>query len=414
MQEVKYLIVGGGAAGTGAAETIRSQDKESTIAIISDEPHRFYSRILLSKPNFFLEKIPFAQVWLKTEEWYRQNNIVFWGGKKAVGLDPHAKTVSLDDGTAIRYGKLLLAIGGSARPWGIPGSQKQGIFYLRTLDDAKAIIHAVKGARRGVAIGGGFIGFEMCEMMCLAGMETTILIREPYFWANLLDETSGQMIEASLAKNGITISRNAQAREVLGNERVEELLLSDGKKISCDIAVVGIGLTCPFDWIGAAGVMVDRAIITNEYLETNVRDVWAAGDAAEFNDLVTGERIQLGNWVNAQMQGKAAARNMMGKKEAFRMVSFYTTQGFDLKIAFVGNVRPAPDHNVISRGSKEIASYARLISKNGKLIGATLINRTQELGAIAKLIERGVDVSDKQNQLSDPNVNLNALLSQIA
>src|SRR3989344_6201531 len=129
MQEVKYLIVGGGAAGTGAAETIRSQDKESTIAIISDEAHRFYSRILLSKPNFFLDKIPFDQIWLKTEAWYKDQNIQLLSGKKAIKLDSVGKIVTLDDGTNLKYKKLLLAVGGSARVWEAPGADKRGVFY---------------------------------------------------------------------------------------------------------------------------------------------------------------------------------------------------------------------------------------------------------------------------------------------
>lgn len=411
MQDIVYLIVGGGVAGTTAAETIRHYDRESSVAIVSDEPYYFYSRILLSKPSFFLGKIPFERIWLKQESWYRENAVRLLYGKKAVKLDADKKETTLDDGSVIRYAKLLLAPGGIPRKWDIPGADTQGIFYLRNLDDAKAIMEAVKNARQGLAVGGGFIGFEMSELMRLAGMEATVILREPYYWAPLLDETSARMIETALLKNGVRILRQSEVKEIGGAGRVEHAVLQDGTVLPCDMIVVGIGIVYPFEWVKAAGILVNKGILTDAYLKTNMKDIWAAGDAAEFEDLVIGERVQLGNWVNAQMQGKIAALNMLGKKEPFRMVSFYTTQGFDLKIAFVGNVKPGPDRTVISRGSDAINSYGRLIVKEERVVGATLINRTQELSLISKLIEQKIKVAGYEQKLKDPLFNLSGLLA---
>src|SRR3989338_6224558 len=162
MEKVKYLIIGGGVAGTTAAETIRQNDEDGDILIVSDEPYRLYSRIMLSKPNFFLGKIPFDQIWLKQESWYEEKRITLASGKSAVGLDAKNKIIRLDDKTEIRFDKLLLAVGGCARKWGIDGAEKTGIFYLRTLDDAKAVIGGEKSSRLAVSVGGGFISFEMC------------------------------------------------------------------------------------------------------------------------------------------------------------------------------------------------------------------------------------------------------------
>src|SRR3989344_2412561 len=167
MEEINYLIIGGGVAGTTAAETIRKNDSNGSIAIVSDEPHRFYSRILLSKPNFFLDKIPFDQIWLKTEAWYKDQNIQLLSGKKAIKLDSVGKIVTLDDGTAV--------------------------------------IDAVKTAKRAVAIGGGFVSFEMCEMLRLAGLSVSLVIREPHYWDPILDGPSGRMVESALEKGGVKI-----------------------------------------------------------------------------------------------------------------------------------------------------------------------------------------------------------------
>lgn len=142
-------------------------------------------------------------------------------------------------------------------------------------------------------------------------------------------------------------------------------------------------------------------------------DVWAAGDVAEFKDLILDETVQLGNWVNAREQGRIAGLNMIGEKTPFKFVSFYSTQGFGISIAFIGDVRPEPERIIIKRGSPEINSYARIIVLNKgdrrEIEGATLINRTGEMSAIAKLIESNIDVSQKLKELADPNFALKSL-----
>ena len=200
MKQIKYLIIGGGIAGTTAAEIIRQNDKKGRVMIISDEPHRFYSRIMLSKPAFFLGKIPFDKIWLKKEEWYQGNNIELLAGRKAIKLDSKNKTIVLDNGVEINYEKLLLAVGGYSRELEIPGSGKKGVLYLRNLNDAKTIMEAVKTAKKAVIIGGGFVGFEMCEMMRMAGVEVDLIIREKKFWEGVLDEAGSEIVEKSFQK----------------------------------------------------------------------------------------------------------------------------------------------------------------------------------------------------------------------
>jgi NAD(P)H-nitrite reductase large subunit len=410
MDNFKYLIIGGGVAGTTAAETLRQNDKDGSIAIVSDEP-RMYSRIMLSKPNFFLGKIPFDNVWLREEKWYTENKIDFIGDTLATKLNVQDKTVELKDGKILKYEKLLLATGGEARRWNIPGADKEGICYLRDLREAEELIKNVKSAKQAIAIGSGFVSFEMCEMMRLAGLEVTLIMREPYYWYPLLDEESAKMIEEGLQKGGVKILRENEVAEILGQEKIEGVILKDGTQIPCQLALVGIGLECHLDWIKDVGVEINKGIVANEFLETNVADIYTAGDAAEFNDLVLGERVQLGNWVNAQMQGRTAAMNMLGNKTPFRFVSFYTAQGFGLNIAMSGDVRVKSEYKIIKRGSPEINSFARIIvDTNNEIIGATFINRTQDMGPINKLIASDFKISSFESSLSDPNFDLKQLL----
>lgn len=414
LTKCKYLIIGGGAAGTSAAETIRKEDPSGSIAIVSDEIHPLYSRVMLSKPNFFLGKIPIDQVWLKGKDWYQENKIVFLGGKRAVSLNAEKKALGLDDGREILYEKLLLATGVRTRPWNVAGSDKAGIYSLRTLEDGLAIMEAIKTAKSAVTVGGGFIGFEMADLMKLAGLKTTMLLRESYFWKGVLDETSGKMIEAALEKNGISIIKNTEVAEVVGQSKVEAVVLKDGSKIECDMIITGIGVNpAPLDFLKQAGVETKCGILANEYLETNIKDIWAAGDIAEYKDLLLEENIQLGNWVNAHEQGRVAGLNMTGKQTPFKFVSFYTTQGVGVSVAFVGDARPLPDRQIISRGGPDINSFARVLIVGKELVGATMINRTSELSPIAKLIENNVDISAHLSELSDQNFNLKQLLPQV-
>lgn len=411
MDSFKYLIIGGGAAGTSAAETIRKEDSVGTIAIVSDEIHPLYSRVMLSKPNFFLGKIPFEQIWLKGKDWYDTNKIIFIGGEMVNTLDTQNKIVTTEKGKKISYEKLLIATGVRTRTWAVPGSNKKGIYSLRTLEDGKAIMEAIRTAKKVVTIGGGFIGFEMADLMKLAGLETTMILREDYFWQPTLDEVSGKMIEIALEKNGVKILKNTEVTEVIGRDSVEGVILKDGTKIECEMIITGIGVVPPsLDFLKSAGVETKNSILANEYLETNVKDIWTAGDIAEYKDLLLEENIQLGNWVNAHEQGRVAGLGMVGKKTQFKFISFYTTQAVGVNIAFVGDSRLLPDRQVIQRGSPEINSYARLLIVGKELIGSTLINRTSEMNTISKLIENNVDVSNHLAELTDPNFNLKDLL----
>ncbi|MCL5004614.1 MAG: FAD-dependent oxidoreductase [Patescibacteria group bacterium] len=410
MEKYKYVIVGGGVAGFTAAETLRQKDVSATIAVINSEPYALYSRVMLSKPDFFLGKIPFDKVWMRGQDWYEKNNITFFGSKTAASLDADKKIVKLSDGSELGYEKLLIATGVCARKWGIPGSEREGVYYLRTIDDGKKIMEAIKSAKRAVTIGGGFISFEMADLFALAKIDTSVVIRENYFWEPTLDEASGKMIEKVLTGSGVKIINNAEVQEVVGENKVEGIVLKDGRKIECDMVICGIGVACDFNWFASSGIKTNRGILADEYLQTNLPDVWTAGDIAEYNDLLLEENIQLGNWVNAHEQGRIAGLNMAGVHEPFKFVSFYTTQGMGISVAFVGDTRPGQDRIIIKRGYPEINSYARIIIVGKELVGATLINRTSELSVIAKLIENNIDVSQKYKELEDPNFDLKGLL----
>ncbi|PIR97293.1 MAG: hypothetical protein COT91_02045 [Candidatus Doudnabacteria bacterium CG10_big_fil_rev_8_21_14_0_10_41_10] len=412
-KEIKfdYLIIGGGIAGTTAAETIRAGDKLATIGIVSDEPYNLYSRVMLSKPDFFLEKIPFERVFLKSDTWYAEQKISLLVGKKAENLDIKKKSVRLNDGSEIQYNKLLLATGTCARRLSFLGPDRPGMYYVKDLEDAKTIIAAIKTTKRVVVVGGGFIGFEMCDLVVLAGYKATIVAREKHFWDPVLDKQSGDIIENALRRAGVDVQMSSNVKEIIGSEKVERVILDNDKKIDCEMLIGGIGAECDLGWLRKSGLQVGKGIFANEYLETNITNIWAAGDAAEYQDIILEETVMMGNWVNAQQQGKTAGLNMLGKKQPFRFVSFYTTQGLGVTIAFAGDVCPNKDgRKVITRAGPEKKSFGRLFVSYGELVGATFVNRTQEMGVVRQLIEKDIKVVGKEKELADPKFDLKKLL----
>lgn len=411
MHIFRYLIVGGGIAGTTAAETLRKTDPEASIAIISDEPHPFYSRVLLSKPAFLTGKQAFDTVWMKTPEWYKAERIEFFGGRSAIALDANAKTLTLDGGEMLGYEKLLLATGVHSRQWTIPGADKKGVHYLRTLDHAKGIIEDLKeGKKHAVMIGSACVTFEVAEILRSLDIEVTEVMRENYFWEPALSQGEATIVERHLVDHGVKIIRNTEVAEVLGDEHVSGVLLKDGTNIPCDMIFAFIGVVLPTEWLESSGIVLEKGIATNEYLETNLPDVWAAGDIARFDDVILHDRVMMGNWMNAREQGHLVAENMQGAHKPFELVSFHSSHGFGNMVGFAGDIRALPDRTYIFRGDPSTDSYGRIILRGNVIVGATMVNRTPELGTVVKLIASRIDVSSKHNELADTNVDLKTLL----
>lgn len=413
MEKFKYLIIGGGVAGISAVEAIKTVDPIGSVCVVNNENYSLYSKVMLSKPNYFMEKIPADRVFLKQSSWYQEHGITFLGGKVASTLDPTTKTITLNDQTVLNYEKLLLALGNTPRQWPVKGADKKGIYSLRTLDDYLAIKEAIKNSKNAVVVGGGFIGFEMCDILRLLNVPTTLIIREPHFWDPILDPISGRMIIEALSAGGVKVLTKSEVEEVIGTDKIESVKLKDGNTIPCDLIIVGIGNICQLDWLKNSGLQVNRGILANEYLETNLVDVWTAGDCAEYSDIILEEKVQLGNWVNAQVQGKTAGLNMTGKKTIFKLVSSYNTEGFGINIAFVGDVGPKTDRIIVERDIPNKKCHIRLLIQYGELVGATALNGMDELTTISKLIESDIKVAGREPDLANSNFDLKTLLPKI-
>ncbi|MDO8624264.1 MAG: FAD-dependent oxidoreductase [bacterium] len=416
----RFLIIGGGIAGTTAAETLRKREPDATIAIVTDEPYRLYSRVLLSKPAFLTGEHHVDSAWLKTEAWYREQKIDLMVAVSAHELDPETKTVRLSNGDILGYEKLLLALGTHSRKWYIPGRDKLGVHNLRTLDDAKGIIddlHA--GKKHAVMIGSSCVTYEVADILRSKGIEVTEIMRERYFWEPTLSKEEAEITEKQLVERGVTLLPETEVTEILGDAEVMGVVLKDknaitcggdGRTIDCDMVFAFIGIVLPVEWLTSSGIALEHGIIANEYLETSIPDVYTAGDCARYKDTILGDSVIMGSWMNAVKQGEVAAGNMLGDKKPYALISFHSSHGFGDMISFAGDARMRPDRECIMRGSTAERKLGRIILSGGRVVGATMVNRTQELATLVKLISLKTDVTGKKAELADVNFDLKTLL----
>ncbi len=381
---MRHVIVGGGIAGTTAAEELRKLRPDDGITIVSEEQHPIYSRVLL--PHFLNGKVPRERVFLKKEQWYAEHGIEWLRGTRVDALDLNSRFAALSDGRELPFDRLLIAAGGEVRT--LPDDLR-GISYFRTLDDADHLLQLLgelPSGARGAIYGGGFIACEYLNLFAHAGLPTTVALRGPHFWSHVFDAETGALVNGHLRSRGVEVAAGAAFAGVKG-EREVRALRTDKGTFPCSILGIGVGIEPDLSWIRAAGIEVGSGILTNEYLETNRPDVYAAGDAAEFFDTITGRHLHVGNWMNAMSQGRTAAKNMAGERTAFQLVSSYATNALGLEIIFVGDVSRAHADGIAVYGSASAGGVTQLFSRDGRLVGATIVGRNADRAPATKAIQ---------------------------
>lgn len=379
---MKYLIVGGGVAGTTCAEELRKLDTDAEITIVSEENHPLYSRVLL--PHYAMGKVPREKCFLKTYEWYAEQKIELLEGQRAVKLDTENKFVELDNARELPYDKLVIAAGTEPR---LEIGEPRGVGYFWTIDDADHLVKLLgePGHKSAVIHGGGFIACEFLNLFAQHELKTTVVLRGEYFWNRFLEKKTALYFMSHLKKQGVEFVANVKEFEVMGKENVKAIR-ADGVETRCSVLGVAIGNELDHVWLQDAGIAIGAGIKTNEYLETNVADVYAVGDVAESYDPVVDRQYLAGNWGRALMMGRTLAKTLTGKRIAFRHVSSYAINVLGLDVTFIGDTdKEAADMLKIEQ--KELG-LAQFMYRKRKLVGAAIFGKgfdrnklTQEIGS---------------------------------
>ncbi|MFC1787616.1 NAD(P)/FAD-dependent oxidoreductase [Patescibacteria group bacterium] len=401
---MRYVIIGGGVAGTTAAEELRKLDSESEITLISQEQHPLYSRVLL--PHYLVGKVERDRVFLKKEQWYGEQKIEWLRGDVVEKLDVQNKFVGLNSGREIEYDKLLIASGVDAR---VIEDRLRGVVHFRTLDDTdylSQLLNEKTKQTKACIYGGGFIACDLLEIFAYHQLPTSIAFRGPYFWSRVFDQETGQLLNEHLEKQGVKVYPQAKWLDLVGDKDLQGLRTDQGQ-IDCELLAVGVGVVPDLSFIKEAGVKINQGILTNQFLETNAPNVYAAGDICEFYDVIVGRQLRIGTWMNSMSQGRVAAKNMIGDKTEFKLVSSYATNALGLEIIFVGDTNREQADQIVVRGSKAQGGVTQLFVKDNRLVGATIVGRNTDRPPITKLIQEKVEILDKLEKWKDVSESIN-------
>jgi NAD(P)H-nitrite reductase large subunit len=411
--QTKYLVLGAGPAGAWAVRGIRQEDQQGKVLIVGSEPYRTYSLPLLTK-GYIQGRFDEDALYLVKEDYYDKNQAVFIKGRRAVGADLKERRVILDGGTEIKYEKLLISTGGRPRKFNVPGGESEGVYYLRTLDDSNEIKKAAVSARQAVVIGGSFIGIELAVALREIGIPVKLIMLEKYVWQALLPESIGNYLVEKLREGGVEIFPNEKVVEFEGKDgRVRTVKTESGKVFDGDLVGVGVGLDLNIDFLKDTDIAIERGIRVNEFLESNIGGVYAAGDVAEFDDLILGEKHLVGHIENAQFQGRIAGRNMAGAKTAYSQVTGYDSGIFGMPLIFIGALEFGKEHWI--RGIEGAPLLGSFAVRNGRIVGAFLIKPAgKEMRAARELIQiRDVDTRKYEDELRDPNTDLASFVKSL-
>jgi len=406
-----YLIIGSGESGYNALKELLTLRPKAKIVMITSDRYYPYDRPPLSK-DYLKGKIDKEMLFFEPEDFYKRDNLEVILKKKVEKIDTEDKIAILEDGDNISFNKALIATGGSPRKLGINGENLRGVHYLRTLDDADGIKSEISKGKNAVIIGGGFIGIEVASSLTMLGVRATVIEVMPYIWSTFVDEKISIFIQKYFETKGVQFILNESVKEIEGDERVKAVVLNSGKKLNADFVVIAVGIKPNVEIAQQSGINVNNGIVVNEYLQTNHPDIYAAGDVANILDPISGKRRRIEHWNNAEYSGKLAARNMLGRNESYNFISSIWSDIFDLHIESAGDTRDYDEYVIRGKFQLEKPKFSVIYIKGGVVKGYLAINRNvKELVSLNKLVQKGVNVSNKRDMLVDENFDLQKLLT---
>jgi NADPH-dependent 2,4-dienoyl-CoA reductase/sulfur reductase-like enzyme len=362
-------------AGYAAKEFVERGLKPGELAIVSADSALPYERPPLSK-GFLRGADPEESVFINPASFYRDRGIDVRLATAVDRVDLAHRRLRLRTGGDCDFEKLLIATGSRVRTLKVPGSDLDGIFYLRSLDDSRRIRDRSTQAKSAVVIGGGFIGMEAASSLSQRGVRVTLVLAEDRIWQRLFTPELSAFFRDYYEARGVKVRTGRQVSAFRGAGAVEGVETSAGDRFEADMVVAGIGVVPETELFEGTGIEVENGIRVNEFLETNIKDVYAAGDVARYRDVLFATERRVEHWDNAVSQGAWAARVMTGAREPFVHVPYFFSDVFDLSYEFWGD--SAESDAVTVRGNMAAASFSVWWLKDKRVVAAFLLARSEE------------------------------------
>ena len=400
----KHVIIGGGVAGVTAAHVIARTDPAAEVHLLSSEPYPYYQRPRLWA--WIADEIEERDLCFRPTEWYADQGIHLYLDVAAQGLDAGAHQLTLDDGATLSYDRLLLATGGAPFMPPIAGTELEGVFPLRTLDDARAIRAYAERAESVLIVGGGLLGLETARALLRPHRRVAVLEIVPHLLPRQLDAPGAALLTHLLEEMGLRIIVGKRTQAIVGQGQVEGVRFADDSQIEGQMVVLSTGIRSRTELARSAGLAVNRGILIDEHMRTSAEDVFAAGDAAEFEGLVYGIIPA------AIEQARAAATNMIhdGTVSYTGTVPSTTLKivGIDLTCLGESTAEGEP-YQVVRHVDPERGVYKKLALRDGQIVGAILLGDLADVRPVQQLIASHRNVAVFGERLLDGRFDLKAL-----
>jgi 3-phenylpropionate/trans-cinnamate dioxygenase ferredoxin reductase component len=401
-----HVIVGASLAGAKAAETLRQDGFDGRVVLVGAENERPYERPPLSK-DYLRGEVGREKVYVHDEGFYAKHDIELRVGRTAVRLDTSSGELELDDGERLRYDRLLLATGAEPRRLLIPGSDLDGVLYLRSVQDSDALRERLDRGGSVVIVGAGWIGAEVAASARQRGLEVTVVEPASVPLERVLGAEVGAIYRVIHTDQGVRMLMGTRVEAFEGDMAVERVRTRDGRELDCDFVVVGVGVEPRIHLATQARLAVDDGILVDEQLQTSVPGVFAAGDVANAQHPFYGERIRVEHWANALNQGPAAARNMLGQSVAYNRLPYFFSDQYDVGMEYSGFALTWD--RVVFRGDPATREFVAFWLVEDRVVAGMNVNVWDVTDPIKRLISARVAVDDRR--LADPDVPLDEIAS---
>jgi 3-phenylpropionate/trans-cinnamate dioxygenase ferredoxin reductase component len=406
-REVAFLLIGGGMASANCAAELRRRGAEGEILLVGREPEPPYERPPLSK-EYMRGESRREEAFVHPPEWYEQNGVELLTGTNVLSLDPGQRGAKLQTGDEVKFDKALIATGAMVNVLRVDGCEAEGIHYLRAFGNADSIRQDAESADHVVLIGGSYIGTEVAASLTATGTRCTIVCLEETVLSNTFGDEVARYFQDVLTSHGVEVRGGEELEGFDGDGRVSAVRTKSGKRIECDVAVVGAGVRPDAMLAQRAGLAVEDGIVCDRALQTSVEGIYSAGDCCSYDSVIHGRRLRIEHWDVAMQQGQAAGANMLGKGKDYDVVPYFFSDLADwASLEYVG---PADEWDeVVFRGERDSGEFLAWYLKEGKVAAALSVERSEDLAEARRLLESRADVSGSRAELADPDSDLSAL-----
>jgi 3-phenylpropionate/trans-cinnamate dioxygenase ferredoxin reductase subunit len=399
-----FIIAGAGLAGAKAAETLREEGFDGRLVLIGAERERPYERPPLSK-DYLRGDVARETIYVHPESFYAAHDVELRLGRRAVELDLGERELVLDDGEWLGYDRLLLATGAEPRRLAIPGSELDGVLYLRSVADCDALRERLDRGGSVVVVGAGWIGSEVAASARTRGLDVTVLDPQAVPLERVLGREVGAVYRDIHLDHGVRMRLGTSVEAFEGTVTVERVRTSEGDAIDCDFVVVGVGVRPRIELAERAGIAVGDGILADERLQTDAAGVFVAGDVAGAQHPFYGERIRVEHWANALEQGPVAARNMLGRELAYERLPYFFSDQYDVGMEYTGHARTWD--RVVFRGDPAAREFIAFWLDGDRVVAGMNVNVWDVVDPIGRLIRERIAVDDRR--LADPGIRLDTL-----